>query len=68
MINNFSNDSTKDHQVPILIDDTIQSLRFFPKTDLNYFASCGWDGKLRIFEIKNNIVNASTNNDKVYKY
>ena len=65
MINNFSNDSTKDHQVPILIDDTIQSLQFFPKADLNYFASCGWDGKLRIFEIKNNIVSTSTNNDKV---
>ena len=41
MINNFSNESSKDYEVPTLIDDTIQSLRFFPKLHLNYFTTCG---------------------------
>ena len=65
MINTFSNESSKDHEVPTLIDDTIQSLLFFPKLDLNYFSTCGWDSKLRIFEIQNSILSTSTNNDKV---
>ena len=65
MINNSSNNPSKDHQVPILIDDTVQCLRFFPLIDLNYFASGGWDGKLRIFEIKKDIISTSANYDNV---
>ena len=45
------NSSTEDHLVPVLIDDTVQTLKFFPSKDINYLASGGWDSKLRLFEI-----------------
>ena len=64
MINNnkTNKESIKDYQIPILIDDTVQCLRFFPSKDINYLASGGWDSKLRLFEIKNDTVSTSGNN------
>ena len=67
---NNNNTSLKDYEIPVLIDDTVQCLRFFPSKDINYLASGGWDSKLRLFEIKynlqsslgmNNIVKISSN-------
>ena len=48
-----------DHLISVLIEDTISCLRFFPSKDINYLASGGWDKKLRLFEIKYNVLNQS---------
>lgn len=65
MLKNSSNTSNKDHQISFLIDDTVQCMRFYPSNDLNYLASGGWDSKLRIFEIKKDIISTSAINDNV---
>lgn len=52
-----------DYELPNLIDDTVQSLRFFPSQDINYLASGGWDSKLRLFEINYSIQGNSGIND-----
>ena len=62
---NKINKEQADHQIPILIDDTVQCLRFFPSKNINYFASGGWDCKVRIFEAKYEIVGTSGNNNVV---
>ena len=49
--------------IPVLIDDTIQTLKFFPSRDINYLASAGWDGKLSLFEIKYEIINQNLDNE-----
>ena len=36
-----NNNSSQDHKLPILIDDTVQCLRFFPSKDMNCLASGG---------------------------
>lgn len=41
-----------EHLIPVLIDDSVTCLRFFPSKEINYLASGGWDSKLRLFEIK----------------
>ncbi len=58
MIYNIQN-STEDYNIPTLIDDTIQILRFYPSEEVNYFASGGWDSKLRLFELKYDKINTS---------
>ena len=65
MLNNPSNNSNKDHQISVLIDDTVQCLRFYPSNDIIYLASGGWDGKLRIFDIKKEVISTSADNDNV---
>ena len=65
MIYNSIKNNDEDHQIPILIDDTVQCLKFFPSNDLNILASGGWDSKLRIFEIKYDIISTALNNDNV---
>ena len=42
-----NNRTSQDHQVPIVIDDTVECLRFFPSKDINCLASGGWDGKYK---------------------
>ena len=60
-----NNRTSQDHQVPIVIDDTVECLRFFPSKDINCLASGGWDGKLRIINIKYDIQNSSRDTNKV---
>ena len=60
-----NNNPSQDHKLPILIDDTVQCLRFFPSKDMNCLASGGWDSKLRIINIKYDIINTSGNFDNV---
>ena len=55
----------EDHLIPVLIDDSISCLRFFPSNEINYLASGGWDSKLRLFEIQYQIINQSYNSEKV---
>ena len=62
-MDNITKFASDDHRIPILIDDTIQCLRFYPSKDLDYLASGGWDSKLRLFEIKYNIINSMINFD-----
>ena len=64
-MDNITKFASDDHRIPILIDDTIQCLRFYPSKDLDYLASGGWDSKLRLFEIKYNIINSMTNFDSI---
>lgn len=54
MINNG-----EEYLIPEIIDDSIQTLKFFPSKDINYLASGGWDKKLRLFEVKYQIFNQS---------
>ena len=65
MRSNNNNKDQPDYQIPILIDDTVQCMRFFPSKNINYFASGGWDSKLRIFEVKYDITGPSGNNNIV---
>ena len=55
----------EDHLIPVLIEDTIQCLRFFPSKNINYLASGGWDSKLRIFEINYQIMSQNSTQDFV---
>ena len=55
----------EDHLIPVLIDDSVSCLRFFPSRDINYLASGGWDSKLRVFEIKYQILNQSATFDNI---
>lgn len=48
---------SEDHLIPVLIDDSISCLKFFPSKEIDYLASGGWDSKLRLFEIKYQIIN-----------
>ena len=57
--------NNEDHLIPVLIEDTVQSLKFFPSKDINYLASGGWDSKLRLFEINYQIYNQNSNYDYV---
>lgn len=56
---------TEDHLIPILLEDSVSCLKFFPSNEINYLASSGWDRKLRLFEIKYEILNQSYSSDKV---
>lgn len=55
--------NNNEYLIPVLIDDTVQCLKFFPSKDINYLASGGWDSKLRLFEIKYQ-VNQNFNSEK----
>ena len=50
---------SQDHLIPVLIDDSISCLGFFPSKEINYLSSGGWDSKLRLFEIKYQTINQS---------
>ena len=54
-----------DYLIPVLIDDTVQTLKFFPSKDINYLASGGWDSKLRLFEINYKIDSQNSTKDYV---
>ena len=56
---------SEDHLIPVLIEDSVSCLKFFPSKEINYLASGGWDCKLRIFEIKYDIYNQNYYSDKV---
>ena len=60
---NFSGYSGEDHLIPVLIEDTVQCLRFFPSKDINYLASGGWDSTLRLFEINYQITSQNSVQD-----
>ena len=55
----------EDHLIPVLIDDSISCLKFFPSKEINYLSSGGWDSKLRLFEIQYQIINQSYLYEKV---
>ena len=57
--------SRDNYLIPVLIDDTIQVIKFFPSKDINYFATGGWDSKLRLFEIKYQIISQNYEKDDV---
>ena len=59
------NFNTKDHLISVLIEDTVQCLRFFPAKNIDILASGGWDSKLRLFEINYQIVNQNSIEDVV---
>ena len=56
---------SEDHLIPVLIDDSISSLKFFPSKDIDYLASGGWDSKIRLFEIKYQILSQNSSYDNV---
>lgn len=64
---NYTNNTNKieDHLIPVLIEDTVQTLKFFPSKDINYLASGGWDSKLRLFEINYQLCGQNSNYDYV---
>lgn len=55
----------EDHLIPVLIEDTVQCLKFFPAKNINYLASGGWDSKLRLYEINYQILNQNSNQEYV---
>ena len=55
----------EDYLVPVIIDDSVSCLKFFPSRDINYLASVGWDSKLRLYEIKYQIMNQNSSYDNV---
>ena len=64
-MNYNSTNTDQDHLIPVLIDDTIQTLKFFPSKDINYIASGGWDSKLRLFEVNYQTSFQSSSSDLV---
>ena len=60
-----SSEINQDHLIPVTIEDTVQCLKFFPSDKINYLASGGWDGFLRIFEINYQIIGQNSTLDKV---
>lgn len=65
-INDFNNTNTnEDHLIPVLIDDTVQCLRFFPSKNVDFLASGSWDSKLNIFEINYRVISQNSNQDIV---
>jgi mRNA export factor len=63
---NYNNSyNNEDYLIPVLIEDTVQCLKFFPSKDINYLASGGWDSKLRLFGINYQIVGQNSNKDVV---
>jgi mRNA export factor len=63
---NYTNSyNNEDYLIPVLIEDTVQCLKFFPSKDINYLASGGWDSKLRLFEINYQIMGQNSNKDIV---
>ncbi len=44
------------------LEDTIQAMKFYPQIGVNYLATCGWDAKIRIFNIQQETSNQSFNN------
>ena len=62
---NSTNYTGEDHLIPVLINDTVHCLRFFPSKDINYLASGGWDSKLRLFEINYQITSQNSVQDFV---
>ena len=51
----------EEYTIPDLIDDTIQSLKFFPSKEKNILSSGGFDSKLRFFDINYQLYNSSQN-------
>ena len=64
-MNSNNNYNGEDHLIPVIIEDTVQCLRFFPSEKMNFLASGGWDSKLRIFEIKYQIMSQNSTQDFV---
>ena len=62
---NYNFEKNEEYLIPVLIDDTVHCMRFFPSKDINYLASGGWDSKLRLFEIKYQIYNQNSSEDFV---
>ena len=62
---NFNNNKNDDHLIPVLIEDTVQCVRFFPSKDIDYLASGGWDSKLRLYEINYQVTNQNYDKDIV---
>ena len=62
---NFNSNKTEDHKIPVLIEDTVQNLKFFPSKNIDYLASGGWDSTLRLYEINYRIMSQNLNADIV---
>ena len=62
---NYNFEKNEEYLIPVLIDDTVHCMRFFPSKDINYLASGGWDSKLRLFEVKYQIYNQNSSEDFV---
>lgn len=54
---------SKEYMIPCTFDDTVQSMKFIPMSNANFLATGGWDCRIRIFDIKYNVMNINTNNE-----
>ena len=62
---NYNFEKNEEYLIPVLLDDTVHCMRFFPSKDINYLASGRFDNKLRLFEIKYQIYNQNSSEDFV---
>ena len=61
MIDNNQNATINDYTIPDTIEDTISQIKWMPNQNNHFLASCGWDSKVRVWQVAYQLTNNKSN-------